>query len=138
MIRRTVAILAISLAGAGAQAADLTINIADLESTQGFVGIQVVNSADAWDGKAAAVERQRLPVSGTELKFSIPDLQPGEYAVMVMHDENGNGELDYNVLGIPSESYGFSNNPDGFGKPSYEQARFKLGTEGGAITIRLQ
>ncbi len=138
MIRRTLAVLAILIAGTEAHAADLTVTITDLTSGEGSVGVSVVNSADAWDGKAAAVDRQRLPVSGKELTFSFADLPPGEYAVMVMHDENGNGELDFNVLGIPSEGYGFSNNPEAFGKPRYDAARFKLASEGGAITIRLQ
>ena len=135
---RTLAFLAVLMTGTAAHAADLTVTITDLTSAEGSVGVSVVNSADAWDGKADAVDRQRLPVGGKELTFSFADLPPGEYAVMVMHDENGNGELDFNVLGIPSEGYGFSNNPEAFGKPRYEAARFQLAAEGSTITIRLQ
>lgn len=138
MIRCTLALLAILIAGIEAHAADLTVTVTDLTSDKGSVGVSVVNSADAWDGKAAAVDRQRLPISGKQLTVSFANLPPGEYAVMVMHDENGNGELDFNALGMPSEAYGFSNNPEAFGKPRYDAARFTLGADGGAITIRLQ
>jgi uncharacterized protein (DUF2141 family) len=43
----------------------------------------------------------------------------------VFHDENKDGELDTNILGIPSEDYGFSNNVSSwFGPPSWEKSKF--------------
>jgi len=126
------------LAGTGARAADLTITVTDLRSAKGAVGFSVVNSSAAWNGKAAAVERRMVPVSGNEVTLQLTDLPAGEYAVSVMHDENGNGELDANFMGMPTEGYGFSNNPHVLRKPSYDEARFQLVAEGGAITIRLR
>ena len=38
------------------------------------------------------------------------NLEPGDYAVAIYHDENGNGQLDKRLFGIPKEPYGFSNN----------------------------
>ncbi len=35
--------------------------------------------------------------------FVFKDLQPGAYAVLVTHDENGNGTLDSNMIGMPVE-----------------------------------
>ncbi|MFK7985195.1 MAG: DUF2141 domain-containing protein [Sandaracinaceae bacterium] len=55
------------------------------------------------------------------------DVTPGEYAVAVFHDENGNNDLDRNLFGIPSEGTGASNDAHNmFGPPSYEDARFTL------------
>lgn len=55
------------------------------------------------------------------------DVTPGEYAVAVFHDENGNNDLDRNLFGIPSEGTGASNDAHNvFGPPSYEDARFIL------------
>jgi uncharacterized protein (DUF2141 family) len=48
----------------------------------------------------------------------LTNLDPGQYAVILFHDENGNGKLDQNVLGVPNEPYGFSNNVQGFLGPS--------------------
>jgi uncharacterized protein (DUF2141 family) len=48
----------------------------------------------------------------------------GRYAVAIYHDENLNGKLDVNPLGMPREGYGFSNNPKVIGKPDFEQAAF--------------
>lgn len=35
-------------------------------------------------------------------------VQPGPYAVSVLHDEDGDGDLDTNLLGIPREGWGTS------------------------------
>ncbi|MND09814.1 hypothetical protein D3C83_334330 [compost metagenome] len=55
-----------------------------------------------------------------------------------MHDENDNGSLDANVLGMPTEGYGFSQNPRVMRKATFEEARFELGAEGGEIVIELR
>lgn len=58
--------------------------------------------------------------------FEIP---AGTYAVKVFHDENNNGELDTNFIGIPKEAVGFSNNPSLMGMPSFEKVSFLVDGE---------
>lgn len=54
--------------------------------------------------------------------YKIPS---GTYAISAYHDENANGKLDTNFLGIPLERYGFSNNPNAtFGIPDFEKSKF--------------
>jgi uncharacterized protein (DUF2141 family) len=66
-----------------------------------------------------------IPIINGEASLTIDSLQYGTYAIKVFHDENSNGEFDTNVLGIPSEDYGFSNNASGwFGPPRWEKAKF--------------
>jgi uncharacterized protein (DUF2141 family) len=55
------------------------------------------------------VEGAKLKVEGPELTHVFEGLTPGNYAVSLFHDRNGNGKLDKNFLGIPREGYGFSN-----------------------------
>ncbi len=43
--------------------------------------------------------------------FEINNLQPGRYAVSVMHDSNNNCKMDYGWMNLPEEQYGFSNHP---------------------------
>ena len=51
------------------------------------------------------------------------------------HDENGNGELDTNLVGIPSEGYGFANDPViRFGPPDFEAAAVTVG-EGSEVAV---
>jgi uncharacterized protein (DUF2141 family) len=62
-------------------------------------------------------------------------IPPGVYGLSAFHDKNKNGKLDTNLLGIPSEDYGASNNARGtFGPPSFEDAKFAY--RGG--TVRLE
>ncbi len=139
MIARTFNVIAISLlAGSSVFAADLTVTITDIRSAKGSLGLSVVDSAAAWNDQAKAVARQRQPVQGAEVVFRFADLPPGDYAVSVMHDENDNGKLDANFMGMPTEGYGFSNNPQTLRKPTFEQARFPLEAGGSAINVRLR
>jgi uncharacterized protein (DUF2141 family) len=56
------------------------------------------------------------------------------YAIAVHHDENGNKKLDLNWFGMPSEGFGFSNNPTVFlASPDPEDAAFQV--ENGRTTI---
>ena len=56
----------------------------------------------------------------------LTNLDPGRYAIILFHDENGNGKLDKNALGVPTEPYGFSNNVPGFlGPPAYKKRSWR-------------
>lgn len=51
----------------------------------------------------------RIPASNSQPSVQFPDLAEGRYALFVYHDENDNGTLDHNFIGIPIEPMGFSN-----------------------------
>lgn len=60
----------------------------------------------------------------------------GEYGVSVFHDENDNGEMDTNWIGIPKEGVGASNNAKGkMGPPKYEDAKFQFKSDGQKIKL---
>jgi len=57
---------------------------------------------------------------------SFNNLTPGKYAVRYYHDENMNGNMETNLVGKPTEGYGFSNNIIGkFGPPPFEKWLFR-------------
>lgn len=65
--------------------------------------------------------------SAKENSLTIEDVPPGAYALTIFQDENESGKLDTNFLGIPKESFGFSNNPKILmGAPSFEKCRFQI------------
>ena len=57
---------------------------------------------------------------------------------MITHDENGNGKLDSNLIGMPVEGYGFSNNPRVMRKPTWDETRFDVGAGNLAINVELR
>jgi len=130
--------IAVSLAAAGpVAAADLAVKLHGIRAQTGLVKIAVADSQDAWDGKAAPVQFDGTPPRGEDASFTFKDLKPGSYAVMITHDENGNGKLDTNVMGMPLEGYGFSNNPQVMRKPTWDEARLEIGKDNVAIDVVL-
>jgi uncharacterized protein (DUF2141 family) len=127
-----------ALSGASAFAGDLTVKLHGIRVQTGVVKVAVVDSQEAWDGKAAPVQADGVPAQAEEASFIFKDLKPGSYAVMITHDENGNGKLDTNLMGMPLEGYGFSNNPQVMRKPTWDEARFEVPASGSAIDIDLR
>lgn len=70
--------------------------------------------------------------------FEFDSLASGIYAVSIFQDENENGKLDSNFIGIPTEPYAFSNDAKGmFGPPSFEDCQFEIKDGVNEITINL-
>lgn len=136
--RRAFFLSALLAATAGAQAAELTVVLHDVRAQTGLVKVALVDSQAGWDGKAAPVQATGAPPSGEQATFVFKDLKPGAYAVLITHDENGNGQLDTNMMGMPVEGYGFSNNPRVMRKPTWDEARFELAGEATHIDVALR
>ena len=140
-LRSTSLLLVAGLLAASASApvfaAELTVHLHGIRAQSGLLKVAVVDSQDGWDGKAAPVQGNGAPPQGEDASFTFKDLKPGAYAVMITHDENGNGKLDTNVMGMPLEGYGFSNNPQVMRKPTWDEARFEIGKGDVAIDVDL-
>jgi len=67
-------------------------------------------------------------VTNNTVSLEIANIKKGVYSISLFHDENNNGVLDTKgFFGIPSEPYGFSNNPSTtFGPPSFEKCTFLI------------
>lgn len=128
----------LSLIAVAVQAGELAVTITDIRESQGLLMVSVVNSDAAWNNQAKPVAAQKIAAVKGEMTLNFPDLPPGKYAVQVMHDENGNNKLDANFLGIPSEGYGFSNNPNVMRRAHFDEAVFEVGADKTVITIRLR
>jgi uncharacterized protein (DUF2141 family) len=111
-----------------------------------WVGLMLgltVGTAQAADLELAMAEAKRvaaamLPIDGSTARLVIGGLVPGRYAVSVIHDQNGNGKLDTNLVGLPTEGYGFSRDARGtIGPPGFEAAAFDLPAAGAKQIIKL-
>lgn len=79
-----------------------------------------------------------IKIRDTQARCDFEDIPPGAYALAVIHDENMNGKLDVNFLGIPVEGYGFSNDARAtLGAPSFTDARFAYDGKNADLTISL-
>jgi len=79
-----------------------------------------------------------IKVRDTQARCDFEDIPPGTYSLAVIHDENMNGKLDTNWLGVPTEGYGFSNDAKALlGAPSFSAASFPYDGRNLDLTISL-
>ena len=115
---------------------ELTVRVTGAEPTKGSAVVSLFTSKADFLKNPLLVKRQPIDNKG-EATVRFGDIKAGEYAVSVVYDKDGNGELNTNFLGIPVEPVGFSNNPKGrFGPPGYNKAVFPLRANR-TITINL-
>jgi uncharacterized protein (DUF2141 family) len=108
-----------------ARAADLRIEIENSDGAEGRVYVSVYDRAEGFGKSENALALAVLPARAPSVAF--PALPAGDYAVAAFHDRNGNGKMDSNLVGLPIERYGFSNDAAGaMGPPSFEAARFAV------------
>lgn len=129
------------LTGASAAPEPITVNLVltGLRSSAGEVRVCVWREGKSFPNcrKGQDVRMLAAPAA-PEVRLSVPDLEPGAYAVSVIHDENNNRQLDRSLVGIPTEGVGFSHNPKLlFGPPPFEKARFDA-TREATQTIRIK
>ncbi|WP_238995809.1 DUF2141 domain-containing protein [Sphingomonas solaris] len=87
------------------------------------------------DGDPAS---RHMTIAATDPAARFPSLPSGDYALALIHDENGNGRLD-KMFGVPREGVGFSRNPRlTLGPPRFAAARFAVGTQPVAEMVRLK
>jgi uncharacterized protein (DUF2141 family) len=117
------------------QAAEVTVTVKDIKRLQGHLLVSLFADKESYDSnKPSAVSR--VKVAKAEEVITFADLKDGEYAVKLIHDDNDNKRLDTNMLNIPKEGYGFSNNGGAFGPSPYEEAKFSV-KDNTAISITL-
>lgn len=117
----------------------LILKVTNVKAAKGNIMVAFYQSADNFLGDDI-YKGVIIPVESTgEIRYPINDLPKGSYAISIYHDKNENGELDSNLLKIPKEPYGFSNNARGtFGPPSFEKAQIEIVNEGQEVAIRLK
>ena len=108
------------------ESASLHLIISGVESEAGSVIVQVYGSADGFRDPSRAIAGATTPARPGTLEITLDGLPPGRRAVILYHDENGNGILD-RFLGMrPTEGYGVSTTPALAGPPSFDEAAVTL------------
>jgi uncharacterized protein (DUF2141 family) len=134
-----------------AGAAELRVSVNGLQAVTGSVMIGLYDSRKTFEHAIELADKEGIMndpnrVAGIAMRANaqrsasvvFTNLVPGRYAIILFHDENGNGHLDKNFWGVPLEPYGFSNDAQGIlGPPSFADAGFDLAEADRAMTISL-
>lgn len=137
MLRRLLVAAATLLCGVCA-AATLTVNVGNITEARGNVRIAVYDR-ETWLDTERWVAAQRIPAeTGPDVAATF-ELPHGTYAIAVLHDVNGNEKMDYGLLRLPKEPYGFSNGVvPRLGPPAFDDAAFVIADEDLSIAIELR
>lgn len=118
-----------------AQNSNLTVSVSGLKNNTGLQIVELYNDKSKFLKTTYKIISSAIKSNSATINFiGIPN---AEYTVMAYHDENNNGKLDKNFIGIPKEAVACSNNAKGFmGPPKYEDAKFTL-TANSKINIKM-
>ena len=121
---------------AGAQN-KLTVVVDGIEKSKGNVLVAVYDSTNFLK-QPAYYGMVKIEPGQEEVTLVIENIAPGNYAVSLFQDENGNNKLDTGSYGIPVEGYGFSNNAKvKMGPPDFQDCMITI-EEDTEINITLQ
>jgi uncharacterized protein (DUF2141 family) len=135
-------LLVSGLAAAGQDDPTGTISVTatNLRSDDGKVLVYLYAGKKGFPTKPGkAVRRKTGTIKDGRAYVSLKDVPHGTYAVSVIHDEDGDGKLDTNWLGIPEEGVGVSLNAKGkAGPPKFKDAKFVLDTDERKLKIKVR
>lgn len=122
--------LATAIISMPAWAADLTVSIGSITSSDGKLMINLVRSEEEMKDGSDALASVMIQPRTEGVSLTLHDVPAGTYGIQMFHDENGNNELDANMIGIPKEPWAFSNNAAGrFGPPKWADIKFEISDE---------
>lgn len=91
---------------------NLIVEVDKLKNQQGEVCYKLFTGSQGFpDSNESAIQRQCVKISNNSLTITLNNIRAGSYALSIYHDLNGDRKLNRNSLGMPSEGFGFSNNP---------------------------
>jgi len=102
------------------------LEVSSFKNTRGNLNCRLfIKPSDFPDGEG--ILSVRVPIAGPNTSCTFSNVEPGTYAVAVVHDENSDGKLDKNFVGVPSEGYGVSNNKTyALSAPKWDESVFTI------------
>lgn len=116
------------------------VQILNIRNNTGSISCALFESPRGFPKKFLrhATNIMTIKINDSEASCYFTDIPPGTYAMVVIHDENMNGELDTNWLGVPKEGFGFSNQATALlSAPSFSDASFQYDGQSVEMTMTL-
>jgi uncharacterized protein (DUF2141 family) len=130
-------LVALLCLGAPGRAAEVIVSVHGVRNALGDVRVAICSRADFL--RPHCLWSARAPAANGTVDVHFPDVPVGTYATEAFHDENRNGVIDRNFLGLPKEGIGFSNDaPMHFGPPKFDAAAFAVSAPLTRITLTLR
>lgn len=112
----------------------VTVTIDNVVSNTGKV-VFSLHTAETFM-KGQGIQNVESKIKDGKVSITFKNVIPGEYAILVLHDENENNRMDFELNGMPKENYATSNNAMSFGPPQFGESKFKVTSEDIQLKIR--
>ena len=106
----------------------ISVTIKDIKTPKGQILMGIYKDDASFDKEIPykKVQAFKTKISNGTLQVEVK-LEPGKYGISLMDDENFNGKMDFNFIGIPKEGFGFSNYyHSGLSKPKLKLFEFEV------------
>jgi uncharacterized protein (DUF2141 family) len=103
----------------------LTVTVTGITPVKGDLYLALHIRPQYFNIPDSAFLKAKLKIDASSETYIFENVPTGKYALAVYQDENLNGKLDANELGLPKEGYALSGKP-GPGKPKFDEAAFTI------------
>ncbi|MEO0339347.1 MAG: DUF2141 domain-containing protein [Bacteroidota bacterium] len=125
MIATLVSFILLSFTPHSSDIGTLQISVENIKVAEGMIWVGLYRSEEDFLIKEKAILVGINVEKEGQMKITMPNLDYGEYAMAIFHDLNNNGEMDRNLVGIPSEPFAFSQKlKSKFKIPKFEDVKF--------------
>ncbi|MCJ7820187.1 MAG: DUF2141 domain-containing protein [Bacteroidales bacterium] len=110
------------------KAQNMEVVITGIRSPEGQMAIGIFTDNESFQQEKAFLEKkfEKADITDGEMRVRF-SLVPGTYGFALLDDENSNGKMEYNFLGMPKEGFGFSDYyHTGLLKPKFDSFSFTL------------
>ncbi len=112
----------------------ITVSIDNVLNNKGKVVISLHTTETFMKGPG--VQNVETKIKDGKVSAIFKNIEPGEYAILVLHDENENNRMDFELNGMPKENFATSNNIMSFGPPQFGESKFEIKSEDINLKIR--
>jgi uncharacterized protein (DUF2141 family) len=121
-----------------AHAADITITVKGIRNNQGEIAaLAFVNGNGFPDRVALAKAQAQVPAREGEVTIVLKNVPKGKVALTILHDEDRDGKMKKNLIGVPAEGVGMTGKPLGNRPPKFEESTVEIkGDEKREITLK--
>ncbi len=113
----------------------ITVTVPNVTSDEGAVLFAFYDSNESFM-KREPLDSKSGNIANGKTTIIFENIIPGTYAIVCLHDKNGNKRMDFNESGMPAEDYGISNNVMIMGPPNFEDAKFTVANKSLDLTIK--
>jgi len=117
----------------------ITVDMSDIRNSDGNVKITLFDTSEGYPEDTGSVaEYAYSDIVDGKASCKFEGIAAGTYAIIILHDEDQDGDMTFNAVGIPKEGVGVSNNAKmKFGPPKWEDSKFEVPESGATQSIKM-